>query len=69
MKLTNKIVFGNFQSIIDLFYEPNGLCIIIFIFLARICSGPRSRVRGTREVWGNYKKPPHLPMVRAGKLP
>ena len=34
---------------------------------ALTCSGLGSRVRGTREVRGNYKKPPHLLVVSAGK--
>ena len=28
-------------------------------------TGPGSRIRGTREVWGNYMKPPHLLVVSA----
>jgi hypothetical protein len=33
---------------------------------ALTCSGLGSRVKGTREVRGNYKKPPHLLVVSAG---
>ena len=33
---------------------------------APTCGGPGSRVRGTCEVRGNQRKPPHLPVVSAG---
>jgi hypothetical protein len=39
---------------------------LVLISAALTCSGLGSRVRGTREVRGYYKKPPHLLVVSVG---